>query len=57
MTGLERAAEEARTMNELFAAYRRAVNDVVLAVTRPQAARSDHGLRSAEEYIRRHYAG
>jgi AraC-like DNA-binding protein len=56
MTSLERAAVEARTVNELFAAYRHAVNDVVLAVTQPREARSDHGLRRAEAYMRRHYA-
>jgi YesN/AraC family two-component response regulator len=56
MTGLERAAVEARTVSELFAAYRRAVNDVAQAVKRPQGARGDHGLRRAEEYMRRHYA-
>ena len=56
MTGLERAAVEARTVTELFAVYRRAVNEVVLAVTKPKTSRSDHGLRRAEEYMRRHYA-
>jgi AraC-like DNA-binding protein len=56
MTGLERAAVEARTVSELFTAYRRAVNDVAQAVRQPKGARGDHGLRRAEEYVRRHYA-
>src|SRR5450432_463685 len=54
--GLERAADEARTMNELFAAYRRSVQDVAQAMDRPDAASHDRSLRRAEEYMRRHYA-
>jgi AraC-like DNA-binding protein len=56
MTGLERAAVEARTVHELFAAYRRAVADVVRALSVPGRARADHGLRRAEEYMRLHFA-
>jgi AraC-like DNA-binding protein len=53
---VERAADEARTMNELFAAYRRAAQDIALAMDRPDEARHDRSLRRAEEYMRRHYA-
>ena len=56
MTGLERAAVEARTVTELFAVYRRAVNEVGPRSHEAQKSRSDHGLRRAEEYMRRHYA-
>jgi AraC-like DNA-binding protein len=53
---VERGADEARTMNELFAFYRRAAQDVAQAMDRPDAARHDRSLRRAEEYMRRHYA-
>jgi AraC-like DNA-binding protein len=53
---LERTAGESRTMNELFAAYRRAVLDVAQAMDRPDDARHDRSLRRAEEFMRRHYA-
>ncbi|HEV8244789.1 MAG TPA: AraC family transcriptional regulator, partial [Polyangiaceae bacterium] len=52
---LDRAAGAARTMNELFAAYRSAVSDVSAAVLQPVPARQDRGLRGAVEYIRQHY--
>jgi len=52
---LDRAAQEARTIGELFSAYRRAVQDVVAAVERPVAARQDRSLRVAVEYIHQHY--
>ena len=51
-----RAAEEARTMNEIFAAYRRAVQDIAQAMDRPDEAHHDRSLRRAEEYMRKHYA-
>jgi AraC-like DNA-binding protein len=53
---LDRAADEARTMDELFAAYRRAALDVSEAVQRPVPARHDRSVRGAIEYLRQHYA-
>lgn len=53
---LERAATEAGTITDLFAAYRRAVLDVSEAVQRPVQARQDRTLRSAVEHIHQHYA-
>jgi two-component system response regulator YesN len=43
-------------MNELFAAYRRATQDVAQAMDRPDEAHHDRSLRRAEEYMRRHFA-
>jgi AraC-like DNA-binding protein len=53
---LERAAREAGTLTELFAAYRRAVLDLSEAVQRPVRARQDRSLRSAVDHIHRHFA-
>jgi AraC-like DNA-binding protein len=53
---LERAAGEARTLGELTAAYRRAVDDVSEAVRRPVPARQDRSVRHAVAYIEQHYA-
>jgi len=53
---LEREAQAASTMNELFAAYRRAARDVADAVTQPASAHHDRSLRRAEEYLERHYS-
>jgi AraC-like DNA-binding protein len=53
---LERAAQEADTHTDLFAAYRRAVRDVVDAMAAPRSAPRDRSLRRAEEYMRKHYA-
>ncbi len=55
LSALEREAREAASLSELFAAYRRAVGDVVSALTHPVAARRDRSLRRAEEYLRVHY--
>jgi two-component system response regulator YesN len=52
---LARAADEVRTVSELFAAYRRAVADLSEAVLRPVPARQDRHLQSAVDYIRQHY--
>ena len=52
---LERAARNARTMQELLAAYRRAAADLLNAVERPLEARHDRGLRAALDHIDRHY--
>jgi AraC-like DNA-binding protein len=52
---LDRAAEAAGTIQELFAAYRRAVRDVSDATERPLAARHDRSVRRAVDYIRQHY--
>jgi AraC-like DNA-binding protein len=52
---LERAAAQARTMNELFAAYRMAVADVADAMERPVPAGHDRSLRRAIDYVREHY--
>jgi AraC-like DNA-binding protein len=53
---LDRAASEARTVSELFAAYRRATNDVSQAVVTPVSARRERSLRRAVEFIHEHYA-
>jgi AraC-like DNA-binding protein len=52
---LDRSAEEARTVTELFVAYRRAVADLSSAAQRPARARQERHLRSAIEYIHQHY--
>jgi AraC-like DNA-binding protein len=52
---LRRAAAGARSMNEVFAAYRRAFADVSEAVLRPVPARRDRSLQRAIEHIRRHF--
>jgi AraC-like DNA-binding protein len=52
---LERATARARTIDELFAIYRRAVSDVAGAVRQPVPARRDHNLRRALAYIHDHY--
>jgi AraC-like DNA-binding protein len=52
--GLDRAAAGASTMNELFAACRRAALDVVAAVQKPTSARRDRSLRGALDYIHQH---
>jgi AraC-like DNA-binding protein len=54
--GLDRAASEARTMDELFAAYRRTALDVSEAVQSPASARHERSVRGAVDYIRQHYA-
>jgi AraC-like DNA-binding protein len=52
---LDRSTEAARTVSDLFAAYRRAVADMVQAAQRPTSARRDRHLRGALEYIHQHY--
>jgi AraC-like DNA-binding protein len=54
--GLDRAAGEARTVSDLFSAYRRAIADVARTVSEPVPARRDRSLRRAVEYIHQHYA-
>ena len=54
--GLDRAAGEARTVSELFAAYRKSVFDLATAVQRPAHARRDRGLQGALDYIRQRYS-
>jgi len=53
---VRRAVAASHTMDELFAAYRRAVADIVSAVGQPTAARHDRSLRRAIEFLRQHYA-
>jgi AraC-like DNA-binding protein len=53
---LERSAREARTVTQLFDAYRRAVADVGESAQRPVAAHRDRSLRRAMTYIHRHYS-
>jgi AraC-like DNA-binding protein len=53
---LERAAEAARTVQDLFAAYRRAVADVASAMENPTHARQDRSVRRAMDYIHHHFA-
>ena len=54
--GLDHAATESSTLEELFSAYRRAVADLAAAARQPVAARRDRGLRGALEYVHQHYA-
>ena len=54
--GLDRAAEEARTLADLFAVYRPIVNDLAKSVGRPTEARHDRSLERARTHIDRHYA-
>jgi AraC-like DNA-binding protein len=53
---LDRSVDAARTLDELFAAYRLAIADLAAAATRPVSARHDRGLRAALDYMRQHYA-
>jgi AraC-like DNA-binding protein len=53
---VERSAGEAGSVNELFAVYRRAVNDVADLLSQPRSRLADRNVARAEEYIRRHYA-
>jgi len=53
---LDRVAQAARTVSELFTAYRRVVADIAETMQHPSAARQDRHLRGAMEYIHRHYA-
>ena len=53
---LQQASSEARTVTELFAAYRRAVADIIEAVERPVPAHRDRSLRRALGYIAKHYS-
>jgi AraC-like DNA-binding protein len=53
---IDRDASEAATVSDLFATYRRAVEDIADAESRPVAARHERSLRRAEEYMREHYA-
>jgi AraC-like DNA-binding protein len=55
-SALDRSAGAARTLGELFAAYRTAIADASEAVLRPVPARHDRSMRSAIEYIRQHYS-
>jgi AraC-like DNA-binding protein len=53
--GLDRAAGEARTVSDLFSAYRLAIADVARTVSDPVPARQDRSLRRAVAYIHQHY--
>jgi AraC-like DNA-binding protein len=53
---LETSVLEGQTLNELFAAYRRAIGDLVQAVQNPATARHERSLRRAEQFLREHYA-
>jgi AraC-like DNA-binding protein len=52
---LDRSATDARTISDLFAAYRSAVRDVSRAVEKPARARQDRSLRRGMDYIHQHY--
>ncbi len=52
---IDRSSAAARTMGELFSAYRSAIADASAAVIRPVSARHDRSLQSAVDYIRQHY--
>jgi AraC-like DNA-binding protein len=54
--GLDRSSGAARTMGELFTAYRSAIADASAAILRPVSARHDRSLRSAVDFIRQHYS-
>ena len=51
---MERTAEDARTVMDLVASYRRLVSDVEASMQRPTAARTERGTRSALAFIREH---
>jgi AraC-like DNA-binding protein len=53
-TDLDRAAEDATTMTELFGCYRRALSDIQLAMLRPLEAGRERGTRRAISYLREH---
>src|SRR4029079_11769215 len=53
---LDRSAAEARSLQDLLAAYRRAAQEVAVAVERPVTARQDRSLRSAVDHIHQHFA-
>ncbi|HEV8244703.1 MAG TPA: helix-turn-helix domain-containing protein [Polyangiaceae bacterium] len=53
---LEQAAREARTLSDLFAAYRRVVADMIDAVLRPVPAHRERSLRRALSHLRKHYS-
>jgi AraC-like DNA-binding protein len=52
---LETASREAITVSEVFAAYRRAVSDLVDLVERPARATQDRSLRRAVAYVHKHF--
>jgi AraC-like DNA-binding protein len=52
---LETASREAITVTEVFAAYRRAVSDLVDLVERPARATQDRSLRRAVAYVHKHF--
>lgn len=52
---LERATSAARTTNELFDHYRRAVAEMSAAARSPVSARHDKSLRRALDHIRQHF--
>jgi AraC-like DNA-binding protein len=51
---MERVAEDAHTVNDLVASYRRFVSDVEVAMQEPTPARQERGTRRAAEFIREH---
>jgi AraC-like DNA-binding protein len=53
---LGQVAREARTVSDLFVAYRRAVANLCEAADRPTPARHGRGLDRALSHIHRHYA-
>ncbi|HEV8246503.1 MAG TPA: AraC family transcriptional regulator [Polyangiaceae bacterium] len=53
---LNREARDSSTVMELFAAYRRAISDLVDAAERPAAAAQDRSLRRAITFLHRHFA-
>ena len=53
---LDRTARQARTVTDLFAAYRRMVADLSEAVHHPSLAHHDRRIRRAIAYVERHYS-
>jgi AraC-like DNA-binding protein len=51
---MDRTADEARTVNDLVAAYRRLASDLEHSMVGPTAGRQDRGLRRATTFIREH---
>jgi AraC-like DNA-binding protein len=54
--GLDRATSEARTLDDLCAAYKRAATDIADAVKQPVQARHGRSMRRAIEYVDQHYS-
>lgn len=52
--GVENSADNATTVRDLLAVYRRAALDLAEIAARPTAARRDRSMRRVEQYVREH---